>query len=185
MKKIVVIAIMIISSAFTFGQIIMPIDSITNKIAYQDVIELPNHTAEQLYLKSKEWFSGTFVSGKNVIDLDDSKGFKIIGKGTINILFKNGLGNVGDGGNVAFKISLFFKDNRYKYIVTDFVHVASPGMTVKTAIGGNLENEHPDCGRTLPMKYWAIVHEDTKIQINKLVLSLKNFMASKNTSDGW
>ena len=186
MKKLISIAIVILSSVSCFGQTIMPIDSITNKITYQEVVELPNLTAEKLYLRAKEWFSSAFVSGKNVIDFDDNKGFKIIGKGTINIIFKNELGNVGDGGNVSFTLSLFFKDNRYKYIITDFIHEQSPGMTSRSAIGGHLENEKPACGKyLLPMKYWEKVHESTQIQIEQLILSLNKFLKDLKSSDGW
>ena len=186
MKKLFTLAIVILISAICFGQTIMPIDSNTYRITYQQVVELPNLKSEELYLKAKEWFSNAFVRGKSVIDLDDDKGFKIIGKGTVNITFKNELGNIGDGGNVSFKISLFFKDNRYKYIITDFIHEQSPGMTSRRAIGGPLESEKPACGRyLLPMKYWERVHEDTQSQIEQLILSLNKFLKGQNSSEGW
>jgi len=57
----------------------------TNKILIKEVIAFDSIKADDLYLISKEWFVKTYVSSKDVIQLDDKESQKIIGKGDKHI----------------------------------------------------------------------------------------------------
>lgn len=46
-----------------------------------DVIQFPGMSKQEIYSKTVQWFSHTFVSGKTVIDYKDPKTGTVIGKG--------------------------------------------------------------------------------------------------------
>lgn len=56
-------------------------------LSYQETIEAPGQSQQQLFEKSKQWISLTYVSAKKVIDYENSAEGKIIGKGSTTIPF--------------------------------------------------------------------------------------------------
>ena len=47
--------------------------------------QFPGLKKEQIFNKSRQWFSETFVSGKSVVDYEDKSAGTIIGKGIVQI----------------------------------------------------------------------------------------------------
>ena len=89
---------------------IFPIDSITGKITYSEIIKVDSVNSQELYLRAKIWFVHSFVSAKNVIQLDEKELGRIIGKGlfdvTTSLLTKT------DAGYVEFTVEIQVKDGR-------------------------------------------------------------------------
>jgi hypothetical protein len=81
MKKIISLVAAIL---FTFGVMgcisMAPVEKRTQEM----IVELPKTTKKANYIKSLEWFTLTFKSGKDVIDFKDEESGKIVGKGYIN-----------------------------------------------------------------------------------------------------
>lgn len=46
-----------------------------------DVVNVPNQSQEEIYNKTRQWFSQYFVSGESVVDYEDPKTGTIIGNG--------------------------------------------------------------------------------------------------------
>jgi hypothetical protein len=88
-----------------------PHDSITHKVTYQGVVQIPGINRNELYSRAKEWFAKNFKSVKDVLQMDDKEAGKLIGKGNFDI---------GDNCYYNFTLSIFIKDNKYKYIITDY-----------------------------------------------------------------
>jgi hypothetical protein len=150
------------------------------------IVDIPDLTAEQLYHKAREWFSKTYVSSKSVIDYTDVDNFKIFGNSMIDVTMKGNFGMLMDAGYVTYTISVFFKDKKYKYVISDFVNVRSPGMNENWGVGGNLENETPICGKWKnTQKNWISLHEQTDIKIRTLIASLEKYIKSNTPSNGW
>ena len=84
--------------------------------------------------------------------------------------------------HVDFTISIYIKDKRYKYVVTDFNHVSNKnGFS-----GGALEDDKPDCGSfNMVKKGWLQVKQQTKSTMDRLIDDLKKTMNRKlsNTED--
>ena len=57
------------------------IDETTKLITYTEVVELPNVSKADFYLRANTWFSRAFKSAKNVIDFQDKETGKIIAVG--------------------------------------------------------------------------------------------------------
>jgi len=99
-----------------------PIDNITNKITYLEVVYLDSTSNKQdLFLRAKEWFAKTFNSANNVIQMQDKKEGILIGKGSFEV-FITSLGMKNGGNYFNFTLSVYFKDGRYKYEFTDFTY---------------------------------------------------------------
>jgi len=126
MKKLFVVYVLIVLSMSTvFGKKEipkLPIDSQTNKISYTEVVYVDSLTKKQeLFSRAREWFAKTFNSSTNVIQMEDKESGKIIGKALIQVYHK-GLVMTYKWGYINYTISVYIKDGRYKYELTDFYH---------------------------------------------------------------
>ena len=82
---------------------------------YSEVVSMPGKTAEQLYVKAREWFAESFISADNALLMDDRISGRIIAKGSIPVL--NQKGKLGWYANFTIKVS--FKDGKYKNEVSN------------------------------------------------------------------
>lgn len=99
-------------------KLILPIDSSTKAISYNEVVPLQGITKDQLYVRAREWFAQTFKSAQAVIQMDDKEAGKIIGKGSAKGSFYYLLTLFSFSLN--YTVSITLKDGRYRYEITDF-----------------------------------------------------------------
>jgi len=100
----------------------LPIDSATGKITYVGVVTVDTSIKKlELYSRAREWFAKTYNSSTTVIQMDDKESGKIVGKALIQAYCKS-LGSDRKCGFINYTISVYFKDGRYKYEITDFYH---------------------------------------------------------------
>jgi len=93
----------------------LPIDPETKKITFTEVVIVDSTTTkDQLFERAQDWFVKAYGSGKEVIQLADKELGKIIGKALIPF------GK--DMGYIYYTISIYVKDGKYKYVLTDFYH---------------------------------------------------------------
>lgn len=74
-----------IDTVKSFQENIFPIDNRTGEITYSEIIKVDSVKSQELYIRAKVWFVHSFVSAKNVIQLDDKESGKIIGKGLFDV----------------------------------------------------------------------------------------------------
>lgn len=115
-----------ISSVFLFSQVSedvpkIPIDTNTNLISYKEVVE-ENGTADELYKRAIEWINSFYVNPTSVTRTRDPINHKIIGIAQFKIKKTDKDGLSIDAGNIAYTITLEFKENRYRYELTKFNH---------------------------------------------------------------
>lgn len=100
----------------------LPIDSTTFKITYSEVVYVDSLVNKQeLYSRAREWFAKAYKSSTNVIQMEDKENGKIVGKALLEVYHK-ALGSNYPGGYINYTISIYVKDGRYKYEITDFYH---------------------------------------------------------------
>lgn len=184
MKVLILLTGLLFSATLSYTQVILPVDSTTNKITYSEVVAVDGNSAGVLYSKVKDWLTVSFKDSKNVLDLDDAINFKIVGKWQFKVWQMGNLGKMPNGGHVNYTLTIMLKDNRYKYIITDFNHETDRGDYGFS--GGRLEFEVPECGKFyLTMKNWERIKEQTDTYIKQLVQSLKVHMGTKSQAEGW
>lgn len=163
----------------------LPIDSITNKITYTDVVHTDSTllTAD-LFTLARIWFAETFRTSGAVIQMEDKQSGVLIGKAEIPILYK-ALGVTHDLQNVLFTLSIYFKDGRYKYEVTDFIYQQqSPSPLIEiNDIPFEYIYFNKDLGaRKYNKKTRESFTNQLDTQINAILNDLKTSMKKKNSS---
>lgn len=99
-------------------KLILPIDSTTHQITYNEVVKSEGVTKDELYVKAREWFAKTAGSAQDVIQMDDKAAGKIIGKGATKGSYSFLLTKFQF--TLRYTVSITTKDNRYRYDISDF-----------------------------------------------------------------
>ena len=99
----------------------LPLDSITNLVAYEMVVPVQGATSDMLYKRALEWFHAYYKNPTEVIRESDVEKGKILGKPRFKIYNpadKEGLKT--DAGAMQYTITIAVKQGRYKYELTAF-----------------------------------------------------------------
>lgn len=100
----------------------LPIDETTGKITFADVVHVSDSaTADEIYVRAREWFARTYRSSQDVLQMDDRESGRIIGK-AIFLVTHRALGANYPSGHFQYTISIIARDGRYRYEVSDFYH---------------------------------------------------------------
>jgi hypothetical protein len=118
MNKLITITILLLTSFTVSSQ---------NPLFFFNVINIDTTSSkDELYSRSKIWFVQTYNSAEAVIHLDDKVKGIIIGKGIFEYKTQtNKFLKRAYAGMIRYTISVYFKDGRYKYEVTDFIHTST------------------------------------------------------------
>ncbi|MCX6287096.1 MAG: DUF4468 domain-containing protein [Bacteroidetes bacterium] len=98
----------------------LPIDPETKKLTYRDVVNQEGNPG-YLYDKAIQWFGYYYLNAASVFSVQDRVNGKVEGVGRLRIYnndSKTGLHT--EGGLVTYQIKIEFKENRYRYTLTDF-----------------------------------------------------------------
>lgn len=156
----------------------LPIDKETKLITYSEVVIMDSTiNKNELYSRAREWFAKAFKSSINVIQMDDKENGKIIGKGLTQVYHKS-FGKSYPSGNINFTISLYLKDGKYKYEITNFHHTGETNVDSQ----GNCEDMIHTQKKLMGLSYqktfdYYLLQLDTDIK--QFILSLKTSMNAK------
>jgi hypothetical protein len=99
----------------------LPISEKTKLITYSEVVQVEGLSAGQLFDKSLQWANGFYKNPKNVIRTSDKSNGKLVCKGRYRMNNPpNKKGVVTSAGDAMYKLTINFKDGRYKYEITEF-----------------------------------------------------------------
>jgi hypothetical protein len=139
MKKLILTAALASLSVISYAQK-FPVDPETKKITYTEVVEVPGMKKEDLYKRAKAWYVTSTGVTKLALELEDPETGKLLGKVNNPIKVNNPpLQNKFEVGSVVYNITVIVKDDKYKYIITDFVHDSDGRHKVISC--GALENK--------------------------------------------
>jgi hypothetical protein len=165
MKKIVLSVALICGVLHFLPAQNLPVDQGTGKITYLEVVDAAGVKPADLNKVVKDWATKQGFTNKE--DAAD----KLVYDAFTNLDYPSVSGSGTEKGKVKFTLSVFLKDGKYRYILTDFVHEGD----VKTkANGGKLENVNPDCGATkMSGKGWVTIKNKTGANMKALTDDLK------------
>ena len=99
----------------------LPMDDITHKITYEEVVDASGKSAQEIYQKILAWFRMYYKNPGEVIRENDSTKFSVLGKPRFKISNPpDKEGTKSDAGVVQYTITVAAKDGRFKYELTDF-----------------------------------------------------------------
>jgi hypothetical protein len=99
---------------------LIPLDPEGKKIMYREVVDQQGDPG-YLYIKAMEWFNYYYTNPTSLFTVQDKVNGKIEGTGRMNLFYTDEKGNRLPGGLVMYMIRLEFKENRYRYTLTDFI----------------------------------------------------------------
>ena len=128
MKRILILTAILATQVFTGSVAIaqgqpvppVPVDPDTKTIMYREVVSEQGNPG-YLYDKAIEWFRSYYPNPTAVYTVQDRVNGKVEGIGRMKIYYFDSDGNRIDGGQVMYTIKMEFKDNRYRYTLTDFL----------------------------------------------------------------
>jgi len=127
----------------------MPIDPDSRKIMYRAVVEQEG-TPAYLYDKAVEWFSYYYPNPQAVYNVQDKVNGKIEGTGRLKIYFKDEKSGARlEGGMIQYLLKLEFKENKYRYTLTDFKLRTASGLPVEKWLNKNDPAYNPNWGSYL------------------------------------
>lgn len=194
MKKLFLTSVItLLSFASLFGQtgtLNLPIDSVSGKITYKEVVFVDSLSNKQdLFSRAREWFAKAYKSSTSVIQMEDKESGKIVGKALIPVFYKY-MGSQ-PGGNINYTISIYLKDGKYKYEISDFYHTGINIGNYPLPDGGNCEKVMTEKKGMYGMSYnktYELYLFQMDENIKSLVSDLKNYMKTKATNtkkDDW
>jgi hypothetical protein len=145
----------------------LPIDPDSKRIMYREVVTQEGKPG-YLYDKAIEWFGYYYLSAASVFSVQDKVNSKVEGIGRMRVLYtdeKTGVKR--EGGLVTYQIKMEFKENKYRYTLTDF--------NLKTASRFPLEkwmNKNDPAYNT----NWDLYLYQVDTTMQRLVTSLKEKM---------
>lgn len=89
-------------------------------LTFDGVINVDGASKTELFNRAKLWFINAFVDSKEVLQMENFDEGQLIGKGSIPFSQSFLMGSDLTRGSIKFTIKLFFRDGRYKYVITDF-----------------------------------------------------------------
>lgn len=110
----------IISFAQTTTPVVnLPIDPDSKLIQYRDVVNQEG-TKDVLYDRGAEWMRSYYLNPGSVTKVQDKVNGKIEGTGRLRLYFFDSNNTISDAGLVYYDIRLEFKENKFRYTLTNF-----------------------------------------------------------------
>lgn len=173
MRNKIITLVLLLATVFTFktwaqtASGSLPVDPETRKITYRDVVNQEGNPG-YLYDKSIQWFNYYYLNPASIYSVQDRVNGKVEGQGRLRIYNADSkTGTRTDAGMVTYQIRLEFKENRFRYTLTDF--------KLKTASGFPIEKWMNDQDPGYNPNWASYLHQvDTTMQ--RLISTLKEKM---------
>jgi hypothetical protein len=163
----------------------LPHDQSTGKVLYTGIVEFQSLSKSDLFDKISVWFAKTYVSSKEVVQLQKRDSGTIIGKGAIPVTVTfppaglvAGLYGETPYGVVYYTISVYVKDGKYKYEIADLLHE------------GNVKGTDVSMGAIERWKESRIgtdaqkeIRIEVNTKVNQLIQNLKDYVSKENATD--
>lgn len=158
-------------------------------LTYTEVVTLDGTSKDNLFTRSENWFAKAFRSSKDVIQTKSKEDGKIIGKALFEYNQSFLSGSATTKGVVKFTVSVFVKEGRYKYIISDFIHESfganSIGLiTLDKEYTGERKRGYT---KNWYNKIWLDIKKQIDSEVMSLITSLKKTMQKESEieNDNW
>ena len=181
-KFTMTLALLLFTAMTIFGQ---------EPLTYTEVIQVDSISQNELYNRAKLWFTTTYNSANDVLQMDNKESGQIIGKAIMKYNPTVFSGSEQTKGSIKYTIKIFVKEGRYKYEISDFIHDPYGNQYGKSSMGLITTNE--ECPNPKPMakkwsnKVWRDIKNQIENNMTSLVLSLKKGMMkqAETETDDW
>ncbi len=166
-----------------------PFYAISQKpMSLSEAIDDSGVVKNELFIRGREWFNENFKSSKDVLQISDKENGELVGKGimVVDYVFRY-LGERKYSTDVSFQMSLWVKDGKYKYEMTNFIVNANEG-----SIDFGLLTDANETQKTVPgynskkmNEMFLSIKKGTEVKAKLLIEDLKLKMSKKSKSADW
>ncbi|MFD1467548.1 DUF4468 domain-containing protein [Hymenobacter caeli] len=169
----------------------LPLDPQTQRIAYEGVVPVPGVSQADLYARARAWVARAYPLKDDVVQLQDQAQITVKSARIARVRTPYaGVLRSSYAGVVRHTLTIYVKDGRYKYVLTDLAHDAAGVPNMRS--GGPLEQDkaslygYVGIGSTKP---WRDLKVEATREARHLVADLQEAMtlmpakASKVPSD--
>lgn len=165
MKKLLLVVVGICFSLMANAQNELPINEKTGKVTFLEVIDAKGLTAKKLYDLTKTW-----AEAKGYTLKEEVAGESVVYTAKTDVYYPSVDASTSDKGFVHFTFSGFFKDDKYRVIITDFTHEGEGRLPD----GGKLEETTPECGKIkMSARGWVTIKNKTRENMETLLADVK------------
>lgn len=155
------------------------ISNAQDPLKFSEVINVENVSQKEFFGRAKVWLAKSYKSSKDVIQTSDAETGQIIGKALYEFKPKSFMGSEAVKGAIAYTISIYCKDGKYKYVIEDFRHEKFGLLT--TAEEG--EFSMFGSSKAFKKKTWEDMKKQSEEEAKGLSESLKLAMGKKSEAD--
>jgi hypothetical protein len=181
MQKIFISALFVLVAGSGFSQstqpaVALPVDPETHLIQYREVVNQEG-PKDVLYDRGAEWIRAYYLNPGSVTKVQDRVNGKIEGTGRLRLYFFNSDNTRTDAGQVFYDFRLEFKENKFRYTLTNFALKGASRVPLEKWLDKNDPSYNPQMENYL-------YQVDTTMQ--NLVIKLKEGMKPRVTKkDEW
>lgn len=120
----------------------LPIDPRTQLITYEGVVPVPGVSQADLYARATAWVAKAYPSNNAVLEQQDAATGQLVVQGELPAVVYNlyaGVLRSSYAGVVRHTLTIYVKDGRYKYVLSNLAHNAKSTPNLKS--GGALEQD--------------------------------------------
>jgi hypothetical protein len=160
----------------------------SQELKYEEVVQVDSTiTKQELYNRARDWVAKSLKDDGEVFTIEDVNDGEITGGGKLRYYTKRiYVGALCTIGYVNFKINLYVKDGRYKYVIHSLVHEGT-NCRPKSAINYGLltTNDKPDKTNDVFLRKgpWNDIKEKTDEKVKLLISDLKQAMNKPHESN--
>lgn len=176
---------------FVFLNLFFSIFIFSQELKYEEVVQVDTTaTKKELYNRARAWFADNFKDEGEVMTIQDVENGEISGNGNFRYdTRKIYFGVFCVVGMINFKVNIYVKDGRYKYIIHDLVHEGSYFDGSRPINYGllTIDEAPPTPSRGgAGKKAWTDIKEKVNDKVQNIISGLKNAMNKKHeTSNDW
>ncbi len=183
-------------SLFTYKSSLGQTQISDSLLLYSEIITIDSSTQKELALRARQWFSDNFKNPKDVLQVNDIENGELSGNGSFRysaILKAYGTTQT-TAGLITVKISVWTKDNKYKYEIGPFsveTMQSSYGSNNNKSLLITKSEKHPSTA-LIKMnnktqeglnQWWSDIKNQCDIEAKSLILSLQKAMQRSYKGD--
>ena len=184
--KYLIIFILGVLSISAYGQ---------NTLEYSEVVEVEGVTQKELFKRARMWFNRTYKDSKEILNIIDKESGELSGKAQTGFTYNSLLWGNTVNGIISYRISIYVKEGRYKYVIQQFIHEGAAYNGGQFKVGLITLDEH--CPYQLlsgsykiPQKraddIWKDIKEKIYSEKDYLIKSIeKGMKIPSESSDDW
>ncbi len=155
-------------------------------LSFSEVIDVSGVGKNELFIRGREWFNENFKSSKDVLQITDKESGELSGKGLMEVVYTfRFLGEKKYITNVNFQMSVWVKEGKFKYEITNFI-ANGGGFDFGLITTSNETNiTYPGFSAKKLNETYLSMKEATIAKAKLLIEDLKFKMTQKSKASEW